>query len=407
MLTPQLKIRILKKNIHSFYFFGAVGYTLGLLLGLLITYRSGLELWPTLFCGITGAGVLIGLTLLYKKITGREDLVYYQHELAILACCLILLLLLNQPVLQYLDITLIGIGVFLVFGRIGCFSVGCCHGRPHKKGVLYSKAHVAEGFPNYYQGIRVFPIQLIESVSALIIVIVGVYLILSGSAPGTTLLVYSIIYGLIRFVLEFFRGDAERPYWLDFSEAQWTTLGIFLLSIILSFYSVLPYYTWHLLIVGGLVIFLMGTAAFRNWKKTPTHRILRPVHVSEVARGIEALDTHIPPSGELLIAHTSLGLKISKGKLKIEHKIATHYSISTVILSTKKSIFKLNLESAEVIGNLIRTLKHAQDDMEIVKGNSDIFHIIFTGDYDGNDFSEEINPSIALGLRRDLRYTYN
>ena len=166
-MNPSLTIKILNYSFHSFHFFGAFGYTFALLLGLFLTYNTGLALWPTLLCGLIGGGVLIGLTLLYKKITGREDLVYYQHELAILACCLIFLLLLGQPVLKYLDITLVSIGVFLVFGRIGCFSVGCCHGQPNKKyGVLYSKNHVEEGFPNYYQGIHIFPIQLVESACA-------------------------------------------------------------------------------------------------------------------------------------------------------------------------------------------------------------------------------------------------
>ena len=409
-MFPQLKVKILNHSFPSFHFFGAVGYTLGLTLGLLLTYYTGLILWPTLICGLIGAGVLIGLTFLYKKITGREDLVYYQHELAILACSLVALLLLDQPVLKYLDITLVSIGVFLVFGRIGCFSVGCCHGKPHKYGVVYSKEHVVEGFPNYYKGIRIFPIQLVESACAAIIVIVGIYLILGRSAPGTTLLVYSIIYGLIRFTLEFFRGDVERPYWLNFSEAQWTTLGIFVLSVILSFYGLLPYYTWHLWIVGGLVLFMIGATLYMKWQKVPTYKILRPEHVSEIAAGIEALETHTPPKGEILIAHTTLGLKISKGALKIENELAVHYTISKEISQKdngKKRELILNIKTAEVIGKLLQTLKHAEEQMEIIKGESGVHHIVFTKEQFVADVHSQIDHSIALEIRKSLRHAYN
>ena len=122
MITPPLKIKIINTSIHSFHFFGAIGFFLGLFLGVALAYATVLSMWTVVLCSLVGAGVLFGMTYLYKVLTGREDLVYYQHEIAILVCCLITLSLLNQPILSYLDITIMGIGVFLVFGRIGYFS---------------------------------------------------------------------------------------------------------------------------------------------------------------------------------------------------------------------------------------------------------------------------------------------
>jgi prolipoprotein diacylglyceryltransferase len=42
----------------------------------------------------------------------------------------------HEPIIPYLDVTILVIGIFLVCGRIGCLMVGCCHGKPHRWGVL-------------------------------------------------------------------------------------------------------------------------------------------------------------------------------------------------------------------------------------------------------------------------------
>ena len=69
--------------------------------------------------------------------TGEERIIYYRHEIAVMVVAALLLWLLRQPLLPYLDVTILGIGMFLTCGRMGCFMVGCCHGRPHDWGVCY------------------------------------------------------------------------------------------------------------------------------------------------------------------------------------------------------------------------------------------------------------------------------
>ena len=126
---------------------------------------------------------------------------YYHHEISIMIFCALALYLLNKPVLPYLDISILGIGVFIGFGRIGCYSVGCCHGRPHKHGVKYGQAHVDAGFTWFYKDVPLLPVQLIESSYVFLIVISGVILLLNHAAPGTVLIVYTVVYGLMRFIL--------------------------------------------------------------------------------------------------------------------------------------------------------------------------------------------------------------
>ncbi|HEV8505247.1 MAG TPA: prolipoprotein diacylglyceryl transferase family protein, partial [Chitinophagaceae bacterium] len=151
----------------------------------------------------TAAATFFLLIIATKLIIGKEVIVYYHHEIAILIMCSVVLIALGLPVLSYLDITILGIATFLAFGRIGCFSVGCCHGKPSKKGVIYGPKHVQDGFTSYYEGIPLFPVQLVESGFVFLIIITGSLLLTQNTKPGTVLILYTVIYGSFRFVIEF------------------------------------------------------------------------------------------------------------------------------------------------------------------------------------------------------------
>lgn len=112
------------------------------------------------------------------------------------------------------------------FGRIGCHFVGCCHGRAcnhlgHIPYVIYRNSPFA---PNY---IRLFPVQLAEALgNFLIFFILLIFLFRRGMEKARNVERYLILYSLIRFILEFFRGDLLRgKYWL-FSTSQWISLFI-------------------------------------------------------------------------------------------------------------------------------------------------------------------------------------
>jgi hypothetical protein len=409
-MHPPLSIRFFNTSIHSFHFFGATGYFLGLILGVWLADVTNLAIWPVVLCALTGAGVLFGLTWLYKAVTGREDLVYYQHEIAIMVCCMILLMLLQQPVLKYLDITLMGIGVFLLFGRIGCFSVGCCHGRIGKWGVIYTDKHVAEGFHKHFAGIPIFPIQLVESGCVLATVFIGCYAIIGGYLPGTALLLYTVIYGAVRFILEYYRGDTERPYWKGFSEAQWTTCGIFAASVILSLLGLLPHYSWHWWALPTLTIGMLATIVLRRFQYMSRYKILHPKHILEIAQGIETLQNVAPANGQITMAETSIGLNISTGVLEIENGYAAHYTISVTantMESRKKQAFKVDYRSATEFAKLVQTLKHPALQFNIIEAKPGIYHIVFPGYAYKNNNQRSDGQSTTLSLRRSLRQIYN
>jgi hypothetical protein len=314
-----------------------------------------------------GAFVFFLLAFVARWVTGEETITYYHHEVAILILNSIALWLLHVNVLSYLDIAILGIGIFLAFGRIGCFLVGCCHGKPSSRGVAYGLTHVNAGFTHYYNGIKIFPVQLVESAFVFLIVIASVIVLLLGAPPGTILLVYTVLYGSFRFAMEFFRGDPERPYWHGLSEAQWTTWLLVGLSLLLAVTRHLPFYVWHsaaFLIITGTCIYVMTIAS-----KDPVHRLLCPPHIKQIADGLATLE---PDSPSIHICETRLGLSISKGKMLSVDSEIFHYTISC-----DHSRLTLNRVTVNKLAVIIGTLGKHGAQYSVIEKQSYIFQIVF------------------------------
>jgi len=114
--------------------------------------------------------------------------------------------------------------VFHMFGRIGCFLGGCCYGR-------YSQSVFAVSFPDnvkngiFHYGQKCLPTQLFE-VAALIIILL---IIMRSKNRVKT---YLCLYALVRFGLEFLRGDDRGDTMLPFSPSQLISVLILLALLI-------------------------------------------------------------------------------------------------------------------------------------------------------------------------------
>ncbi len=112
------------------------------------------------------------------------------------------------------------------FGRIGCHTVGCCYGVPVRShfGKIYTNSLFA---PN---NVRLFPVQLTESICNF--AIFGILTFLLVKTPTEKLKesklpeIYLTMYSIVRFILEFFRGDVVRGHFLIFSTSQWISIMI-------------------------------------------------------------------------------------------------------------------------------------------------------------------------------------
>ncbi len=228
-------IRIIAKDIslNAFHKFGIVGYITGIMTAVLLTYQLGLSLWVIAIVSLVAAFGFFFLNMVIKIGLKRENIVYYHHEIFILFLCGVVLFLLKLPVWRYLDVIIIAIGIFLFWGRMGCFAVGCCHGRLSAFGCIYKKTAHSQSIAPAYIGFKIFPIQILESIFVIILVSFLIF-VSPNSKPGFVVILYSLFYGWYRFIVEFYRGDIDRPYWSGISEAQMTSLILVTISCLLS-----------------------------------------------------------------------------------------------------------------------------------------------------------------------------
>lgn len=375
----RTEVQIFRKQRSAYQVCGYTGLILGALLGMTLAACRGLSLWTLV--GLTGTAMLtfLGLVMITKIITGEEQIIYYHHEIAIMIMAGLFLKLLNQPVLPYLDITILGIGTFLACGRVGCLMVGCCHGKPHKWGVCYRQEHAEAGFTHYYVGIRLFPIQAVESLWVLFLVIVGTAFVLGKHTPGEALAWYVINYDIGRFLLEFFRGDPERPYYWGFSEGQW--ISVILMGAVVwgELAGVLTFHLWHVIAFAGIVSTMIAVAITRHYSRTAGHRLLNPRHVREIAEalrqvsGMAAERTVFSPGSAvpavIPMSTTSLGIQISASKIKEVETPIDHYAFSS-----KKEV--MSKETAGILADLIVRLRNFSCSKELITQNRGVFHLL-------------------------------
>ena len=109
--------------------------------------------------------------------------------------------------------------LFHMFGRIGCFLVGCCHGMEQGTlGIAYTNAIGGNN------GVPYLPVQLYEAFGELVIFIVLCFNQRRVKKYYQPLGIYMTVYGVMRFVLEFLRGDAVRGIFGFLSTSQWISL---------------------------------------------------------------------------------------------------------------------------------------------------------------------------------------
>ena len=100
-----------------------------------------------------------------------------------------------------------GIAVGNFFGRLGCFSAGCCWGKPTTLpwGVKFTElGHEITGVPI---NVPLHPTQLYESFSMLIVFFFLLWLHKHKRFNGQVILFYALLYSIIRFLIEFLRDD--------------------------------------------------------------------------------------------------------------------------------------------------------------------------------------------------------
>lgn len=153
--------------------------------------------------------------------------VFYGGLLGGLAMAVIYCRIVHVDVSQYADYGAMFIPCFHIFGRIGCFLSGCCYGMESDFGFVYHYSMIESA-----NGVRRFPVQLVEAFGELLIFIAIVILWKKGVFKKKLISVYFVAYPILRFVLEFFRGDSYRGFLFGLSTSQIISILAFAVNAI-------------------------------------------------------------------------------------------------------------------------------------------------------------------------------
>ena len=117
------------------------------------------------------------------------------------------------------------------FGRIGCFLAGCCHGK-----VCDSPLGVTFTDPDSLAAIKnqpLYPTQLFDITVNVIILITVLLIQKKKQFRGQLFLIYLMMYGLGRSIVELFRGDESRGFLFGglLSHSQFIAICIIAISL--------------------------------------------------------------------------------------------------------------------------------------------------------------------------------
>jgi len=155
----------------------------------------------------------------------RAGGIFYGGLIAAIGTALVLVPRYGLPMWTTADVIAPGIAFGHVIGRVGCLLAGCCYGRPTSVpwAVTFTDP-VAAANVGTPLDVPLHPTQLYEAGVELLIL--GVLLTTERRGrpfPGRTFWLYVLLYGVSRFVVEFYRGD-ERGMLYGLSTSQVVSL---------------------------------------------------------------------------------------------------------------------------------------------------------------------------------------
>ena len=237
-------INLFGRVIPSYGLMGALGFILGLFYILLFSKRFGLKRDDGIYIFTLGSvGALIGAKLLYllislpniikdlpllkenfslffsKYISG--GLVFYGGLVGGIVGAVLTAKYFGLSLKKHFPVLVPALIVLSAMGRVGCFLTGCCYG-------VHTDSFIGVHFPQggiAPSGISLIPVQLIEAFADLLLFLFIVWVTSRENLKDYSLYLYIIIYAIIRFVLEFYRGDIVRGFFFGLSTSQWISLA--------------------------------------------------------------------------------------------------------------------------------------------------------------------------------------
>lgn len=187
----------------------------------------------------------------------RSGGVFYGGFIGAIIASVIMMRIYKLPWWRTADAFAPGIAIGQAIGRLGCFSAGCCWGKPTTAfcGVHFSdKGHEVTNVPTIVghlpaaiqkewveklgsltAPIHLHPVQLYEVGATLVIFVILLVMARKRKFHGQIVLAYALLYAIARFIIEFWRDD-PRGALFGLSTSQFIAALIFVGSIIAFIY---------------------------------------------------------------------------------------------------------------------------------------------------------------------------
>lgn len=234
-------------NIYSYGFFILLGFTFAALLAFLKIRKSEIKISFENVADLffyTVLSALVGSRLLFVFINfnlyrnqpmkifkiWEGGLVFYGGFILAALVAIGYMMRHRLPVWKLADLISPLIALGLSFGRFGCFSAGCCYGKETSLpwAVVFKDPNsLAE------LNVPIHPTQLYEAFSGMALFFILSKVEKKKTFDGQVFLLFLFLYSIIRFVMEFFRGD---PRGFIFGDLLSTSQAIGILVAIFSLF---------------------------------------------------------------------------------------------------------------------------------------------------------------------------
>ena len=210
-------------TLGTYGLFYAAAFLVAVALSMSYARREGIEparmidlgIW-SLLAGIVGAKLLLVLVDLpyywHHKMeilySWRSAGVFYGGFMAALVVGMLYVRRTGLPLGKTADAITPGLALAQAVGRIGCLAAGCCYGRPAASSWAITfadpRARDLTGVP---LGVPLYPTQVYHGVADLVLFLLLVWFYRRKWADGVVFWMYVLLYAVLRFAIEFFRGD--------------------------------------------------------------------------------------------------------------------------------------------------------------------------------------------------------
>ena len=231
-------IYLLGKEIPIYGVAWIIGTAIAAIIAALLTNKCGIKkydlVYSAVFAVLSGIGgakllfIIVSLkTIIENNISFTAVLqggfVFYGGLIGGAIGIIIYTKMYKLSTLKFFDLYAVVLPLGHAIGRIGCFYSGCCYGMPYDGifSCVYTKTLGMTPLNT-----PLLPIQLIEALLLFILFVVSIIIFLKKPKTGMITAIYLYSYNIIRFILEFFRGDTERGLWLGLSTSQIISIAL-------------------------------------------------------------------------------------------------------------------------------------------------------------------------------------